>query len=131
MLRVAQHDIDELSRIATPTRARAGRSEGYKDKTLSVRQAERADVAAGEKSSDDVAAGDRQIEMRRVRLVVMNGYAQWSRAAQMIARQGLQGIYRRLVVGAFDAQRDALARLEQTRRRHDGNFNFINLSRFQ
>jgi hypothetical protein len=96
-----------------------------------MRQPERADIPAGEKSPDDIAARDRQIEMRRVRFVVMNRDARRTRTAQMIARQRLQRIHRRLVIGAFDAYRDTLARLKQARRRDDRNFQLVNFLRLQ
>ena len=80
--------------------------------TSSMRQSEQADISAGEKRSDDIAARDRQIQMRRVRLVVMNRDARGPWPAHVIAREGLQRIYRRLVVGALDAERDALAGLK-------------------
>ena len=49
--------------------------------TKSVRQTERADISAGEECPDDVSPCDRQIEMRWVRLVVVNRDAQRARAA--------------------------------------------------
>src|SRR5439155_1081360 len=50
---------------------------------------ERADINSGEESTNDVAACDRKIEMRGVRLVVMDGDASGARPAQIIARQRL------------------------------------------
>ena len=86
-----------------------------------MRQAKRADIATGKESADQVTARDRQVQVRRVRFIVMDGDSRWARAAQMIARQRLQGIHGRLVVGALDANRNALAGLEQPRRGHYRN----------
>ena len=66
-----------------------------------------------------------------MRLVVVDGDPRRPRAAQVIAREGLKRIYRRLVIGAFNAQRDALAGLKQTRRGDDGKFKLVNRSRLQ
>ena len=49
--------------------------------SLLARQRERADISAGKESADDISPRDRQIEVRRVRLVVVNREAQWARAA--------------------------------------------------
>ena len=56
-----------------------------------------------------------------MRLVVMNCDSSGPRAAQVIAGEGLQRIQRKLIVGALDAHRDALAGPEQARRRDNRN----------
>src|SRR5713226_1343564 len=63
-----------------------------------MRQAERADIATGKESADQVTARDRHIQVRRVRFIVMDGDPRRAWAAQVIARQRLQGIHGRLVV---------------------------------
>ena len=55
-------------------------------------------------------------------LVMMNGDSRRARPAQVVARESLQRVHRRLIVGALDANRDALAGLEQSRCGDDGNF---------
>ena len=55
-------------------------------------------------------------------LVMMNGDSRRARPAQVVARESLQRVHRRLIVGALDANRDALAGLEQSRCGDNGNF---------
>jgi len=86
-----------------------------------MRQAKGGNIATGKERADDVSAGDRQIEMRWMILVMVNCDARRARPAQMVARKSLQGINRRFIVGAFDAEGDAFAGLEQSRRWDDGN----------
>src|SRR5262245_17429010 len=96
-----------------------------------MRQAERGDITPRKESANDIAACDRQIQVRWVGLVVVNGDPSRARAPQVITSKGLQRIYRGLVVRAFDANGDALASLKQAGGRHDWNFELINLARFQ
>src|SRR5688572_12625607 len=100
-------------------------------RTRLMREAEGGDVASGKESADQDAPRDWQIEMRRARLVVVNGDARRARPPQVVACQRLQRIDGRLVVGAFDANGDALTGLKKTRRWHDWNLQLVDLARFE
>src|SRR5262245_7187077 len=96
-----------------------------------MRQAERADIAPRKKSTNNIAACDGKIQVRWLRLIMVDGNPSRARAPQVITSKGLQRIYRRLVVRALDANGDTLTGLEQAGGRHDGNFKLVNLVRFQ
>src|SRR3990172_11744098 len=96
-----------------------------------MRESKLAYVSPGKESADEVAARDRKIEVRRVRLVVMDGDPIRPWPPHVVARDGLYGIHRRLVVGSLDSDRDALARLKQAPCWHDRNAQLVDLAPFE
>jgi hypothetical protein len=88
---------------------------------FSTGESKGADISAGKESADQIASGDRQVQVRRVRLVVVNGNPGRARAAQVVTGESLQRVQGRLIVGALDANGNAFAGLEQARRRYNWN----------
>src|SRR3954464_3355567 len=93
-----------------------------------ARQAERAHVATREERADDIPTGDRQIDARGMRRVAVDRDARRTQAPQVVAGDRFERGGRRLVVGALDANGDALAGAEEARGRHDRDAQLVDLS---